>query len=199
MSAGNATIWKPSPTTPLWSIAVTRSVSSVLEKNDIPGAVAGLVTGGKDVGEALGQSREVDMGACPFEWNLTRDGARAHFLLHSFFHWERGRWQGRRQEGPVPVRQSATRAGRKQRFAPLLVMTQPALFIRFIFIFRIQPPSSCPTRTSRSPCPPSSSVPSAPQASAAPPHAASTSTAPSRPSSSRAYRISTPRYSPATR
>jgi len=61
MAAGNATIWKPSPTTPLCSIAVTRIVSSVLEKNNIPGAVAGLVTGGKDVGEALVQSRDVDM------------------------------------------------------------------------------------------------------------------------------------------
>jgi aldehyde dehydrogenase family 7 protein A1 len=63
MAAGNATIWKPSPTTPLCSIAVTRIVSSVLEKNNIPGAVAGLVTGGKDVGEALVQSQDVDMGA----------------------------------------------------------------------------------------------------------------------------------------
>ncbi|KAF8270038.1 NAD-aldehyde dehydrogenase [Lactarius quietus] len=54
MAAGNATIWKPSPTTPLCSIAVTRIVSSVLEKNNIPGAVA-------DVGEALVQSRDVDM------------------------------------------------------------------------------------------------------------------------------------------
>jgi len=61
MAAGNATIWKPSPTTPLCSIAVTKIVSSVLEKNNIPGAVAGLVTGGKDVGEALVESREVDM------------------------------------------------------------------------------------------------------------------------------------------
>ncbi|KAH9169327.1 NAD-aldehyde dehydrogenase [Lactarius sanguifluus] len=51
----------PSPTTPLCSIAVTRIVSGVLEKNNIPGAVAGLVTGGKDVGEALVQSRDVDM------------------------------------------------------------------------------------------------------------------------------------------
>ena len=63
MAAGNATIWKPSPTTPLCSIAVIRIVSSVLEKNNIPGAVAGLVTGGKDVGEALVQSQDVDMGS----------------------------------------------------------------------------------------------------------------------------------------
>ena len=62
MAAGNATIWKPSPSTPLCSIAVTKIVSGVLEKNDIPGAVAGLVTGGKDVGEAIVENQEVDMG-----------------------------------------------------------------------------------------------------------------------------------------
>ena len=62
MAAGNATIWKPSPSTPLCSIAVTKIVASVLEKNGVPGAVAGLVTGGKDVGEALVQSQDVDMG-----------------------------------------------------------------------------------------------------------------------------------------
>jgi hypothetical protein len=28
---------------------VTKIISGVLEKNDIPGAIAGLVTGGKDV------------------------------------------------------------------------------------------------------------------------------------------------------
>ena len=62
MAAGNATIWKPSPSTPLCSIAVTKIVASVLEKNGVPGAVAGLVTGGKDVGDALVQSQDVDMG-----------------------------------------------------------------------------------------------------------------------------------------
>jgi aldehyde dehydrogenase family 7 protein A1 len=62
MAAGNATIWKPSPSTPLCSIAVTKIVSGVLKKNDVPGAVAGLVTGGRDVGEAVVQSQDVDMG-----------------------------------------------------------------------------------------------------------------------------------------
>lgn len=62
MAAGNATIWKPSPTTPLCSIAVIKIISGVLERNGVPGAVAGLITGGKDVGEALVQSPEVDMG-----------------------------------------------------------------------------------------------------------------------------------------
>lgn len=63
-AAGNATIWKPSPSTPLCSIAVTKIVSGVLERNGIPGAVAGLVTGGKDVGSAVVESRDVDLGHC---------------------------------------------------------------------------------------------------------------------------------------
>ncbi|XP_006455261.1 hypothetical protein AGABI2DRAFT_194900 [Agaricus bisporus var. bisporus H97] len=53
MAAGNATIWKPSPTTPLCSIAITKIISRVLEANGIPGAVASLVTGDKDVGAPL--------------------------------------------------------------------------------------------------------------------------------------------------
>ncbi|KAF8579064.1 NAD-aldehyde dehydrogenase [Ramaria rubella] len=61
MAAGNATLWKPSPSTPLCSIAVTKIVSSVLEKNGIPGAVAGLVIGGKDAGEAVVESEHVDL------------------------------------------------------------------------------------------------------------------------------------------
>ncbi|GBE83431.1 NAD-aldehyde dehydrogenase [Sparassis latifolia] len=61
LAAGNATLWKPSPSTPLCSIAVTKIVSGVLEKNGIPGAVAGLVIGGKDVGESIVESQDVDM------------------------------------------------------------------------------------------------------------------------------------------
>lgn len=62
LAAGNATLWKPSPSTPLCSIAVTKIVSSVLERNGIPGAVAGLVTGGKDAGAAVVESHLVDLG-----------------------------------------------------------------------------------------------------------------------------------------
>ncbi|KJA17793.1 hypothetical protein HYPSUDRAFT_45979 [Hypholoma sublateritium FD-334 SS-4] len=61
LAAGNATIWKPSPTTPLCAIAVTKIVSSVLERNGLPGAVASLVTGGKDAGEAIVESRDVEL------------------------------------------------------------------------------------------------------------------------------------------
>lgn len=94
MAAGNATIWKPSPTTPLCSIAVTRIVSSVLEKNNIPGAVAGLVMGGKDVGEAMVQSQDVDMGASVFQnSNQLNEASLLTFSQTvSFVHWERERW-----------------------------------------------------------------------------------------------------------
>ncbi|KIM41628.1 hypothetical protein M413DRAFT_445600 [Hebeloma cylindrosporum] len=61
LAAGNATIWKPSPTTPLCSIAVTKIVSTVLEKNGIPGAGASLVTGGKDTGKAIVESHDVEL------------------------------------------------------------------------------------------------------------------------------------------
>lgn len=61
LAAGNATLWKPSPSTPLCSIAVTKIVSSVLEKNGVPGAVASLVIGGKDVGEGIVESADIDM------------------------------------------------------------------------------------------------------------------------------------------
>lgn len=62
LAAGNATLWKPSPSTPLCAIAVTKIIAQVLEKNGIPGAVSSLVTGGKDVGEAITESKKVDMG-----------------------------------------------------------------------------------------------------------------------------------------
>ena len=65
LAAGNATIWKPAHSTPLCSVAVTKIISGVLEKNGIPGAVAGLVTGVRDVGAALVESEHVDMGRVP--------------------------------------------------------------------------------------------------------------------------------------
>jgi aldehyde dehydrogenase family 7 protein A1 len=43
---------------------VTKIVTDILEKNGIPGAVAGLFVAGKDAGEALVESSEVDLGMC---------------------------------------------------------------------------------------------------------------------------------------
>ncbi|KAF7327770.1 NAD-aldehyde dehydrogenase [Mycena kentingensis (nom. inval.)] len=57
LAAGNATIWKRSPTTPLCSIAVTTIISRVLERNGIPGAVAG----DQDAGSAIVESHDVPL------------------------------------------------------------------------------------------------------------------------------------------
>ena len=62
LAAGNATIWKPSETTPLCAVAVTKIIAQVLEKNSVPGAVSALVTGDKHTGEAITESRDVDLG-----------------------------------------------------------------------------------------------------------------------------------------
>jgi aldehyde dehydrogenase family 7 member A1 len=64
--AGNATIWKPSPSTPLCSIAVTKIVAEVLEKNSIHGAAAALVIGDNHVGDALCESEHVTLGKSLF-------------------------------------------------------------------------------------------------------------------------------------
>ncbi|KAF9557819.1 NAD-aldehyde dehydrogenase [Agrocybe pediades] len=61
LAAGNATLWKPSPTTPLCAIAVTKIVSSILERNGMPGAVASLIIGGKKTGEAIVESKDVEL------------------------------------------------------------------------------------------------------------------------------------------
>ncbi|KAG9078702.1 hypothetical protein FS749_009241 [Ceratobasidium sp. UAMH 11750] len=61
LAAGNATLWKPSPTTPLCAIATTKIISRVLERNGVDPAVAGLVCGREDVGKAVVASPAVDM------------------------------------------------------------------------------------------------------------------------------------------
>ncbi|CAH2086195.1 unnamed protein product [Euphydryas editha] len=53
MVCGDVSVWKPSDTTPLTAVAVTKIVESVLVKNNIPGAVAALCVGGKDIGQTL--------------------------------------------------------------------------------------------------------------------------------------------------
>ena len=82
LAAGNATIWKPSETTPLCAVAVTKIITQVLEKNGVPGAVSALVTGDKYTGEAITESRDVDLGqylyALPWNSNLKLDSSLVH-------------------------------------------------------------------------------------------------------------------------
>lgn len=46
-------MWKPSETTSLVAVAVTKIVEGVLKKNNISPAIASLCVGGKDIGEKL--------------------------------------------------------------------------------------------------------------------------------------------------
>lgn len=61
MVCGNAMIWKGAPTTPLVSVAITKVVASVLEKNGLPGAICSLCQGGTDVGQAIAEDHRIKL------------------------------------------------------------------------------------------------------------------------------------------
>ena len=52
---GNAIVWKGAPSVPLVSVATSRIVTSVLERNGLPGAICALCTGGADVGRKMAE------------------------------------------------------------------------------------------------------------------------------------------------
>jgi aldehyde dehydrogenase family 7 protein A1 len=58
---GNAMIWKPSPTTNLCAIAVTKILQKVLEQNNLPGVLCSLVCGDASVGEMFSKEKKVDL------------------------------------------------------------------------------------------------------------------------------------------
>ncbi|RXG61572.1 Alpha-aminoadipic semialdehyde dehydrogenase [Armadillidium vulgare] len=61
MACGDTLLWKGAPTTPLVSVATTKIVASVLEKNGLPGAVSTLCCGGAEIGDALAKSEKVSL------------------------------------------------------------------------------------------------------------------------------------------
>jgi len=61
MICGNTMIWKGAPSTPLCSIATTKIVADVLEKNNLPGAICSLVCGGADVGNAMSTDKRLPL------------------------------------------------------------------------------------------------------------------------------------------
>ncbi|RKP01521.1 hypothetical protein CXG81DRAFT_18691 [Caulochytrium protostelioides] len=58
---GNAVVWKGAHTTSLTSVAVTKILQTVLENNNLPGALCSLVSGGADVGKAMAADPRVDL------------------------------------------------------------------------------------------------------------------------------------------
>ncbi|GAC74289.1 aldehyde dehydrogenase [Moesziomyces antarcticus T-34] len=58
---GNATLWKPSPTTPLTAIATTKLIVDVLKKHNLPTALAALVCGDVETGQTLTRDERIQL------------------------------------------------------------------------------------------------------------------------------------------
>ncbi|XP_034224358.1 aldehyde dehydrogenase family 7 member A1 isoform X2 [Prunus dulcis] len=58
---GNCVVWKGAPTTPLVTIAVTKLVAEVLEKNNLPGAIFTSFCGGAEIGEAIAKDTRIPL------------------------------------------------------------------------------------------------------------------------------------------
>lgn len=52
---------KGAPTTPLVTIAVTKLIAEVLEKNNLPGAIFTAFCGGAEVGEAIAKDKRIPL------------------------------------------------------------------------------------------------------------------------------------------
>nr|XP_004235550.1 aldehyde dehydrogenase family 7 member B4 [Solanum lycopersicum]XP_010318473.1 aldehyde dehydrogenase family 7 member B4 [Solanum lycopersicum] len=58
---GNCVVWKGAPTTPLVTIAMTKIVASVLEKNNLPGSIFTAFCGGAAVGQAIAMDTRIPL------------------------------------------------------------------------------------------------------------------------------------------
>lgn len=56
---GNCVVWKGAPTTPLVTLAMTKLVAGVLEKNNFPGAIFTALCGGAEIGEAIAKDKRI--------------------------------------------------------------------------------------------------------------------------------------------
>merc|ERR1712012_1140641 len=62
MACGDAMLWKGAPTTPLTSVAITKVVADVLERNGLPGAISALCQGGTAVGKQVAMTVQERFG-----------------------------------------------------------------------------------------------------------------------------------------
>ncbi|XP_010542386.1 PREDICTED: aldehyde dehydrogenase family 7 member B4 [Tarenaya hassleriana] len=58
---GNCVVWKGAPTTPLITIAMTKLVAEVLEKNNLPGAIFTAFCGGSEIGQAIAKDTRIPL------------------------------------------------------------------------------------------------------------------------------------------
>jgi len=82
-ACGDATMWKPSSSTPLTAIAVTKIVHDVMERNDMPKSVFSLVIGrGSVIGEKLINDKRIPLvsatGSCPMGMKVHQAAAKRY-------------------------------------------------------------------------------------------------------------------------
>ncbi|KAM0007623.1 putative aldehyde dehydrogenase (NAD(P)(+)) [Helianthus debilis subsp. tardiflorus] len=58
---GNCVVWKGAPTTPLITIAMTKLVGEVLEKNNLPAAIFTSFCGGAEIGQAIAKDTRIPL------------------------------------------------------------------------------------------------------------------------------------------
>lgn len=58
---GNCVVWKGAPTTPLVTIAITKVIAGVLEKNNLPGAIFTSLCGGTEIGQAIAKDTRIQL------------------------------------------------------------------------------------------------------------------------------------------
>uniref|UniRef100_A0A224XLS1 aldehyde dehydrogenase (NAD(+)) n=1 Tax=Panstrongylus lignarius TaxID=156445 RepID=A0A224XLS1_9HEMI len=61
MVCGNTLLWKGASSTSLVTLATTKIVASVLEKNSLPGGICSMICGGPDIGEAIVTDRRIPL------------------------------------------------------------------------------------------------------------------------------------------
>ncbi|KAF7837539.1 aldehyde dehydrogenase family 7 member A1 [Senna tora] len=58
---GNCVVWKGAPTTPLITIAVTKLIAEVLERNKLPSAIFTSFCGGAEIGQAIAKDTRIPL------------------------------------------------------------------------------------------------------------------------------------------
>jgi aldehyde dehydrogenase family 7 protein A1 len=58
---GNSVVWKGAPTTPLVTIAITKLVGEVLERNNLPGSIFTSFCGGAEIGQAIAKDTRIPL------------------------------------------------------------------------------------------------------------------------------------------
>ena len=58
---GNVCLWKPSEKTPFTALACQRIFQDVLKANDLPEGISSVIIGGRDIGKAMAESKDIPL------------------------------------------------------------------------------------------------------------------------------------------